>query len=96
MVSSQLGDGCIGPSPGIRGLDSGQSQVSPHSEQALRMRSCVLQIFFEDTQVVGISETDSFHDTEPGPLPIHSVRSADHCYQKSFPHEIKERPSKMH
>ena len=34
---------------------------------------------------VGISETDSFHDTEPGPLPIHSVRSADHFYQKSFP-----------
>ena len=46
--------------------------------------------------LVGISETDSFHDTEPGPLPIHSVRSADHFYQKSFPQKFKERPSKMH
>ena len=46
--------------------------------------------------VLGISETDSFHNTEPGPLPIHSVRSADHFYQKSFPQKFKERPSKMH
>ena len=29
---------------------------------------------------IGISETDSFHDTEPGPLPIHSVTQCALAY----------------
>ena len=42
------------------------------------------------------SETKSPHAAEPGPPPLHSMRCPDHFYQKSFPQEVKDRPSKMH
>ena len=53
------------------------------------LRACYLLL-------IAIIYSTSFHATEPGPQPFHSVRCSDHICQNTFFQELKDTCSEMH